>query len=83
MTHEAQDDLRLFLATFDVTNLGEGDPNAGANTLAAMALALANVSRPRSGILTKEGHPFRRSPRCHETGVKTSTGAGARTGFRQ
>jgi len=45
---------RLF-ESFDVTTLGEGDPVAGANTLAAMACSIANISRPGSCLVNKEG----------------------------
>jgi hypothetical protein len=46
--------LNHFLSTFDTTNLGEGDPVAGANLLAAVACTLANIARPGSGVVTGE-----------------------------
>ena len=55
MTDHEQDDLRIFLATFGAADLGEGDINAGANTSAAMLVTLADLARPGSGLLTKEG----------------------------
>ena len=43
------------LYIFDVAALGEGDLIAGANTLAAMACAIANVQRPGSRIEDEDG----------------------------
>lgn len=43
------------LAAFDVATLGEGDPVAGANVLAAMACSLANIRRPGSCLVAKDG----------------------------
>ena len=43
-------DLRSLLNTFNAASLGQGDLDAGTNLLAAMAVTLANVSRPGSGI---------------------------------
>jgi hypothetical protein len=40
------------LASFNATCLGEGDTSAGANLLVAMAVTLANLARPGSGIVT-------------------------------
>jgi hypothetical protein len=55
MKSESDQHLSDLLTTFDATGLGEGDPVAGLNLLAAMAVSLANLSRPGSGIMTKEG----------------------------
>ena len=43
------------LEAFGATDLGEGDPVAGANVLAAMAISLANVQRPGTGLVDKDG----------------------------
>ena len=58
MSKPSQTDLHLaeFLATFDATELGEGDIDAGANLLAAMAITLGNLARPGSGIRPNEIH---------------------------
>lgn len=49
--------LQELLSFFKATGIGEGDTNAGANSLAVMTVTLANVSRTGSGIQTKEmGH---------------------------
>ena len=57
MSKPSQTDLHLakFLASFDATQLGEGDINAGANLLAAMAVTLGNLARPGSGIRPPSG----------------------------
>jgi len=47
--------LNDILHSFGVAQLGEGDPVAGANLLAAMAISLANIQRPRGGLATWEG----------------------------
>ena len=39
------------LHQFDATALGEGDLTAGANTLAVMALAIANIAPPGSCLM--------------------------------
>ena len=58
MTQQENTDLRHLLTMFDATDLGEGDPVAGANTLAAMAFSLANIAPPGSGLRTKDGKTF-------------------------
>ncbi len=50
MTAEEQDHLIQTLVTFGAPSLGEGDGDAGANVLAAMACTLANLARTGSGI---------------------------------
>ena len=50
MTTEKHDHLIGTLVTFGAPSLGEGDGDAGANVLAAMAGTLANLSRAGSGI---------------------------------
>ena len=50
MTTIESDNLRYLLTTFDARALGEGDATVGANLLAAMAITLANLARPGSGI---------------------------------
>ena len=50
MNDKEQTDLGTLLATFDAAGLGQGDPDAGTNVLAAMACTLANVSPPGCGI---------------------------------
>lgn len=47
--------LHNLLHAFEVTHLGEGDVTAGANTLAAMSICLANVHRSGSGLVTRDG----------------------------
>ncbi|MDB4544813.1 hypothetical protein N9Z83_02610 [Akkermansiaceae bacterium] len=42
--------FNAFLSAFNLTDLGEGNPNTGANILAVMACNLAAISRPGSGI---------------------------------
>ena len=55
MTSREQKHLQQLLTTFDAAGLGEGDLDAGANLLAAMAITLANLAGPGSGLRTKEG----------------------------
>lgn len=55
MTPKDTEHLNQFLTTFDAMNLGDGDINAGANTLATMLFTLANIARPGSGIQTRSG----------------------------
>ena len=50
MNDQEQTDLRTVLATFDAAGLGQGDPDAGANVLAAMPCTLANISPPGCGV---------------------------------
>ena len=50
MSPEEEKDFNELLTTFDAMGLGQGDRVAGTNLLAAMASALANVSRTGSGI---------------------------------
>ena len=47
--------LHEFLTITGAERLGEGDVIAGSNTLAAMAISLANISRPGSGLETRFG----------------------------
>lgn len=47
-------ELHKLLTTFQAISLGEGDLNAGANLLTAMAVTLANIARPGSGIKPPE-----------------------------
>lgn len=56
MHDKQQKDLQTLLTTFGAAGLGEGDTSAGANTLAAMLVTLANLARPGSEIMTEEGH---------------------------
>jgi hypothetical protein len=46
--------LQDLLTIFDARALGEGDATVGANLLAAMAIVLANLARPGSGIQTPD-----------------------------
>jgi hypothetical protein len=55
MSSKEAKELQKLLTTFDVIGLGEGDRIAGSNLLAAIAVTLANLSRPGSGILTPGG----------------------------
>jgi hypothetical protein len=50
MHTKEQKNLQSLLNIFNVAGLGQGDLNAGANQLAAMACTLANVSRSGCGI---------------------------------
>ncbi len=50
MSSKETQHLTQLLTQFDVTNLGEGDSNAGANVLSIVAVTLANLSRSGSGI---------------------------------
>ena len=43
---------------FDALSLGEGDADAGANLLAAMALSISNVQRPGAAIHSASGSRF-------------------------
>jgi hypothetical protein len=54
MNDKESQHLRQLLDVFDVVALGEGDEVAGTNLLAAMALALADLARPGSGIRTPD-----------------------------
>ena len=58
MTATEQSHLQILQATFNATDLGEGDPVAGLNLLAAMAFSLANIAPPGSGLRTKDGKTF-------------------------
>ena len=50
MTPEEHNDIATLLQSFGAYSLGEGNLNAGANLLAAMAVTLANLSREKSCI---------------------------------
>ncbi|NWK54981.1 hypothetical protein HW115_05130 [Verrucomicrobiaceae bacterium N1E253] len=54
MNPDEQDQLDTFLNTFNAHALGEGDLNAGINTLAAMLCTLANIARPGSAIISPD-----------------------------
>ena len=58
-TAAESDCLRQLLTAFDARALGEGDEVAGLNVLAAMAIILANIARPGSGICTPDGQLIR------------------------
>ncbi len=49
------EELPVLLEAFQVDTLGYGNSVVGTNQLAAMAIMLANLSRPGSGIVTPEG----------------------------
>lgn len=55
MSQNESDHLRHILTIFDARSLGEGDEAIGANLLAAMAISLANLAHPGSGIRTPDG----------------------------
>ena len=55
MTADNTRHLHEFLKLTDAERLGESDLIAGANTLAAMAILLANIQRPGSGLETRFG----------------------------
>ncbi len=54
MTDDETRNLDEFLVVFDAVRLGEGDVIAGANTLAAMAVSIANLQRPGSGLVAAD-----------------------------
>ena len=55
MTPEANRHLNELLHIFGAARLGEGDPVAGANLLAAMATSIANIAPPGSGLQAPDG----------------------------
>ena len=55
MTETESKHLRHLLTAFDARALGEGDETTGTNLLAAMAITLANLAYPGSGIRTTDG----------------------------
>jgi hypothetical protein len=55
----ANNELTRLLTTFDVHRLGEGDMSAGANVIAAMACAIANIHPHGSRIASGDGPSFR------------------------
>lgn len=55
MNQNTTDHLAELFTIFDIDELGHGDPVAGANTLAAMCLPLAGVSRAGSCVLSANG----------------------------
>jgi hypothetical protein len=55
MTETESKHLRHLLTAFDARALGEGDETTGINQLAAMAITLANLAHPGSGIRTTDG----------------------------
>jgi hypothetical protein len=58
MSSETTAKLTRLLTTFDALRLGEGDASAGANVLAAMACAIANVHRHGTRIASEDGASF-------------------------
>jgi hypothetical protein len=59
MSPEESRHLRHLCTLFGVHALGDGDPVAGANTLAAMACVLANLAPADGTLLSKDGSPLR------------------------
>ena len=55
MTPQANRHLNELLHIFGAARLGEGDPVAGANLLAAMATSIANIAPPGSGLQAPDG----------------------------
>ena len=55
MTETESKHLHHLLTAFDARALGEGDETTGTNLLAAMAITLANLAYPGSGIRTTDG----------------------------
>ena len=55
MTPHDTRNLNDLLHIFGAARLGEGDPAAGANLLAAMATSIANISPPGSGLQAPDG----------------------------
>lgn len=55
MNHNDSNEVRHLLTAFDARALGEGDETTGTNLLAAMAITLANLAHPGSGIRTTDG----------------------------
>jgi hypothetical protein len=62
-----------FLSQFDLHSLGDGDPVARINTIVAVACAIANLSRPESGLGTKEGRLIEVGTNFATTGGKSAT----------
>lgn len=58
MDPESVDRLESFLSQFNLTDLGDGDHVAGANSLAATLCSIANLSRPGSFIAGKNERAF-------------------------
>jgi hypothetical protein len=59
MSSKETQHLAQLLSQFDVTSLGEGDTNAGANVLAAMAITLANLAPDDGTVIHPDGTPAR------------------------
>jgi hypothetical protein len=59
MSPNTNNQLTRLLTTFDVQRLGEGDMSAGANVIAAMACAIANIHLNGSRIASGDGPSFR------------------------
>jgi hypothetical protein len=59
MSSKETQHLTHLLTTFHATSLGEGDTNAGANVLAAMAVTLANLAPADGSVVLPDGKPAR------------------------
>lgn len=59
MSSDNTNKLTRLLHTFDAQRLGEGDMAAGANVLAAMACAIANIHRHGARIALGDGPSYR------------------------
>jgi hypothetical protein len=59
MSSDTTNKLTRLLHTFDAQRLGEGDMSAGANVLAAMACAIANIHRHGARIAFGDGPSYR------------------------
>lgn len=64
--------LRELFTLFQVTELGRGDPQVGANVLAAMAGALANLAPADGTVVTEDGMPVRLGMNLLISGSATS-----------
>jgi hypothetical protein len=73
MNQSESQDLQKLLTTFDVNALGEGDINAGANLLTAMAISLANFAPTDDSVCYEDGTPVRLGASLLVSGVLSSS----------
>lgn len=59
MNQTESQNLRKLFFTFEVSGLGEGDTNSGANLLAAMSGAIANIAPAGDSVCHHDGTPAR------------------------
>ena len=78
MSPEDNRHLQNLLYQFGAERLGEGDVVAGANLLAAMAISLANIQRPGSGLVTRYGETISVGASCIISGSLSASLVGER-----